>query len=308
MRLLFVVFLFCSVFAVSNKGATALSDSDQQDGQSKVQDKKIAVLLAAASITDARLVPPQNYPSPYVRKPDTAGTFPFANYNIFREYMREFNEKGDQLLNKIYHPLFGKLAKKDRIVRVMFVRAFQPEHEIWVSKYKGQTMVFVNLLGFNRPRIREEGRDRVREFVAIGLNRMILPEVKSHRDIDRLKRIVVERGTAAFLGYADRHKLLTEEYLEKRKAAENWLTEAEKKLREGVSSAEERKKILDDAVNGDFWKRYAVVAGMFRAAEHYHVHGPQGILNAVYDGKLDRLVSKGPAPAKDGDTGKKSAE
>lgn len=196
----------------------------------------------------------------------------------------KFNANGDPLVSQIFSPLHG--ARKFEI-QIVLTSGFPHPYDAWTAQYKSRHTIFLNTTVWDREKLLRAGFGIIKHEIAHVLLAPLLKTPKHDDAIERLDHIVVNEGIAHYIGYSkDRSALITENR-QKWIEAEATLAKSMDELRDGTLSESRRQEILKTANTGPFWKKYAAISGMFRAAKRYEKSGAQGLIEAVRSSKLD---------------------
>lgn len=208
---------------------------------------------------------------------------PIELRNAFIKLIQTFNEHGDATINEIFSPLLG-----DRQFRIPVVITYgvPAPYDAWTAMYQGENAFFFNLSDWDADSINHFGLAVVKHEITHVLLAELLQKPDANNPIDVLNEMVINEGIAHFVGYPHERQILLTEKTKELQKAEQILQTAKVKLGSSKTSKIDVEDLLQRGNTGQYWEKYASIAGMYRAACLYSKYGAKGIVDAIREGAL----------------------
>jgi hypothetical protein len=220
-------------------------------------------------------------PAPGLKLKPANGAIPHAA--AFKAQIEQFNRSGDPLLDAIFWPM---LVDRRYDIEAVLTQGVPAPYDAWTAEHGGREAFFFNMDQWTGESLQRAGLSVIKHEVTHVLLADLLatPHVDNH--VASLNHIMLNEGIAHYVGYArDRGTMLKDKTAE-RAAAERALADAIKRLQDPRTTLDQRDALIKAANTGNYWDKYAAIAGMFRVAALYEKSGAEGVRQAILSGVL----------------------
>jgi hypothetical protein len=209
------------------------------------------------------------------------------NLQFLTDILGQFSAEGDGLLAEIFGDFF---IGRRFIINCVATQGISEPYDAWCAEYNGRRSFFFNLSLWTAEDLKRSGLAVIKHEITHILLCELLPETDISNPLKKLERIIIDEGLAHFIGFPKNRETLLVKHTDKWIAAEKELAAVQAQLSNMGLPPHETEQLIQRADTESYWKKYAAISGMFRAAKTYQTSGAAGLRNCIKTGALPKQI------------------